>query len=91
MIDELLDSGVTEDELKKVKNQAESSMVFGEVELLQRAMNLAFHTLNGDTEEINREAGKVQAVRMSEILDAAKSCLRKTNCSALHYYMHHEN
>ena len=38
-------AGVSEEALQKVKNQAESTLVFSEIELLNRAMNLAFSTL----------------------------------------------
>ena len=55
LLAELLENGVPEAELAKVKNQSESSLVFSEVELLNRAMNLAFYANLGDAGEVNRE------------------------------------
>jgi predicted Zn-dependent peptidase len=86
MIHELINHGITEEELDKVKNQAESTLVFGEVEVLNRAMNLAIHTLHGNTEEINREVDHIRNVQMIDILESAKKYLTKNNCSALHYH-----
>lgn len=87
----LVNEGISTRELEKVKNQAEASIVFGEVELLQRAMNLAFHALNGDPEEINRESEKVQNTTLEDVMAAAHQCLRRNNCSALHYHRKDEN
>ena len=73
-------------EVEKVRNQAESTLVFGEVEVLNRAMNLAVHTLQGNPNGINEEAELIQSVTANDIADAADSYLQKTNCSVLHYH-----
>ncbi|MBC6611152.1 insulinase family protein [Hymenobacter sp. BT507] len=72
-------------ELEKVKNQAEASIVFGEIELLNRAMNLAYSKLIGDANLVNQESEKVQAVTPTAVLEAAQEVLRPTNCSTLYY------
>ena len=73
------------EELEKVKNQAEVSIVFSEIELLNRAMNLAFSKLLGDANLVNQESAKVQAVTPAQVLTAAQEVLRPTNCSTLYY------
>ena len=83
---ELINNLVNEEELTKVKNQAEASIVFSEIELLNRAMNLAYSKLLGDADLVNQESGKVQAVTTSDILHAAKTVLAPTNCATLFYH-----
>jgi len=85
-INNLLINPVEESELDKVKLHAESSLVFSEVELLNRAINLAYYTLLGDTDIINREVGDLNAVVADDIRDQAKKMLNKTNCSTLYYH-----
>jgi zinc protease len=85
VIDFLREHEVSAEELQKVKNQAESSLVFSEVELLNRAMNLAFSANLGDVELINKEAGLIQAVQPADIRKAANKILRKENSSTLFY------
>ena len=76
---------VDEEELQKVKNQAEASLVFSEVELLNRAMNLAFAALEGDPDYVNREPAIIQQVTALEIKEMAKRILVPENCSTLYY------
>ncbi|GAB3525743.1 pitrilysin family protein [Pontibacter brevis] len=82
---ELMEQLVDEEELNKVKNQAETSIVFSEIELLNRAMNLAYSKLMGDANLINQEGEKVQAVTPQDILRCAKEVLDPNNCSTLLY------
>jgi predicted Zn-dependent peptidase len=77
--------GVGEVELEKVKNKAESSVVFGEVELLNRAMALAYAAVQGDVNRANEETEKLQAVTASEIKASANAILKPENCSTLYY------
>lgn len=82
---ELMDNLVDEHELNKVKNQAETSLVFSEIELLNRAMNLAYGKLLGDANFVNTEGEKIQAVTPADILRCAKEVLNPNNCSTLLY------
>jgi len=75
----------SEQELTKVKNQAESTLLFGEVEVLNRAMNLAFAAMLGDPELVNKEAAAIQKVTSEDISRVAKSVLKPENCSTLYY------
>ena len=82
---ELMTSLVDDEELQKVKNQAESSLVFSEMEILNRAMGLAYCTLLGDTSLINQEAANIQKVTSQQVQQVAQDVLRDTNCSTLFY------
>jgi predicted Zn-dependent peptidase len=82
---ELMENLVEEQELNKVKNQAETSLVFSEIELLNRAMNLAYGKLLGDANFMNTEGEKIQAVTPQDIMRCAKQVLDPNNCSTLLY------
>jgi zinc protease len=77
---------LAEDELQKVKNQAESTLIFGEMEVLNRAMGLAYATVLGNPDLINQEADKIQAVTAADILQVAQQILQPDNCSTLYYH-----
>jgi zinc protease len=85
LIEEFIHEGVTEAELEKVKNQAYSTLEFGEVEVMNRAMNLAFAKLSGDANYVNEEVRLIEAVRADDIGAAGISVLREENASVLYY------
>jgi predicted Zn-dependent peptidase len=85
IIAEITAQKVPEQELEKVKNQAESTIVFSEVELLNRAMNLAFYANLGKPEQVNQESEYIQAVTSESLQSMAREVLRKENSSTIHY------
>jgi zinc protease len=73
------------DELTKVKNKTESTMVFSEMSLLDKAMNLAQFELLGDADWLNQETDKYLAVTAEQIQQQAQAIFRKDNSSTLIY------
>jgi zinc protease len=88
-VDEILDGimkkGVTEAELQKVKNQAVSTIEFGEVEVINRAMNLSFAALSGDADLANQEEDKILAVTLDDVHQCANRLLKESNGSVMYY------
>jgi zinc protease len=76
---------VSADELTKVQNKTESTMVFSEMSLLDKAMNLAYYELLGDAELLNYETEKYLAVTPGQIKEEANKIFRKDNSSTLIY------
>jgi predicted Zn-dependent peptidase len=76
---------VPDEELQKCKNKVESTLVFSEMDVLNKATNLAVAELLGDANEVNKEGEKYQRVTSTEILRVANEVLRKENCSTLYY------
>jgi len=76
---------VSVDELTKVKNKMEASHVFGEVDILNKATNLAVSELLGDADMINNEVGKYLSVTAEQINEQSNIIFRKENCSTLYY------
>lgn len=85
ILNDVVKQGVKKEELEKVKNQAESMLEFGEVELINRAMNLAFAFLSGDASMVNAEAAKIRAVTHDDIQRVAGNVLKEENASVLYY------
>jgi len=85
-LERLKSEPVPDRELQKVKNQVESTMVFSELSILDKAMNLAFYELLGDAELYNREVEKYLAVRPEDILRLAGQVFRRENSSTLVYH-----
>lgn len=85
ILDALINEGVTEDELDKVKTQAESTLEFGEVEVMNRAMNLAFARLSGDANLVNEEGRMIAAITTADIKRVAQQLLTDSNASVLYY------
>ena len=84
-IKQVVSDGVSETELEKVKNQAESLLEFEEVEVMNRAMNLAFAALSGDPNLVNLEAKLIRAVTTTDIRRVAAEIFREENASVLYY------
>ncbi|MDB3887393.1 insulinase family protein [bacterium] len=84
-LEEVKSTDVDNTELTKVKNKVESTLVFSETSILNKAMNLCFAEILGDANEVNRESEKYQAVTSSDIKRLANSILNETNCSTLIY------
>ena len=70
-IQDFVKTGIDAEGLQRVKNQAEASLVFGEVEVLNRAMNLAMAANAGNVDFVNTEAAHIAAVELKEIQDWA--------------------
>ncbi len=84
-LDRMIHEAVPEQELTKVKNKMESTMVFSEMSLLDKAMNLAYFELLGDADQLNSETEKYLAVSAEEIQKQAQNIFRKENSSTLYY------
>jgi zinc protease len=85
IVAEVVRAGVEESDLEKVKNQAESTLEFGEIEVMNRAMNLAFAKLSGDANLVNEEGAMINAVKSDDILRVAKTILQESNASTMYY------
>jgi zinc protease len=85
VLQEITENGATDEEVTKVKNQSEASLAFSEVELLNRAMNLAFAANAGNVDWANSDAEIIRNLTSAEIHQAAKKILRPENASTLYY------
>jgi len=84
-LDNIKNDPIPERELEKVKNKIESTLVFEETNILNKAMSLAFHELLGDAWNINREVNKYKTVKQKDIMEIATNLFVPENCSTLCY------
>lgn len=84
-LDLLISNGVENDELEKVKNKVESSFIFGNMDLFNKAFQLAYYELKGDANMINEEIPKYRDVKVGDIKKMAKSILDPSQCTILRY------
>ncbi len=84
-LDKLKNELVPVNELTKVKNKTESTMVFSEMSLLDKAMNLAQFELFGDADMLNMEIEKYNSVTAADIQAQAQKIFRQENSSTLVY------
>ncbi|MGI2257307.1 M16 family metallopeptidase [Candidatus Cardinium hertigii] len=71
--------------LEKAKNQIEAQLVFGQVNLVDRAQELAIATLQGDTNLVNNHIDYIRQVDLATIQAIAETILQEHNCTTLHY------
>lgn len=72
-------------ELEKVKNKFEANNLFGEINVLNKAMNLAYFEMLGDAAMINDEVAEHNSVTKEEILAVSQHVFRAENSSTLLY------
>ena len=85
-LDKLRTETIKEEELTKVKNKVESTSVFSETEVLNKAMNLAFAEPLGDANNVSKEIEKYLSVTDTQIKEQAGIIFKESNCSTLYYH-----
>jgi zinc protease len=81
----LADEPDLDNELQKVINKAESTLIFQESHYLTKAGNLAQFELYGDAGMVNNEVDKYQLVRPDQLRRVAREIFRPENSSVLYY------
>lgn len=84
-LEQLQQQPVEAAELEKVKNKFESTQIFGNINYLNVATNLAWYELTGQAEDINRAVERYRAVTSGQLQAVARQAFRQENCSVLHY------
>lgn len=84
-LEEMKGGEISDYELEKVKNKFEVNTIFGEINVMNKAMNLCFYEMLGDIELINRENSVFRSITKEEIYNTATKLFTKENSSVLHY------
>ncbi len=85
VLQKIVTEGIPEEELRKSKNQSAASIEFGEVDVMNRAMNLAFASLSGDPGLVNEEINHIEKITTQDIHRVAKTILTEENSNTLYY------
>ena len=81
----LQEEKVSEYELEKVKNKFESTQIFGNLNYLNVATNLAWFELNGKAENLLTEVERYRNVTREQLIRVAQTAFRKENGVVLYY------
>ncbi len=84
-IEALRTAPISQYETEKVKNKFEANTLFGELNVMNKAMNLGFYEMLGDLPLINGEVARYRAVSDEDIRAFCRSTLRPENASTLIY------
>lgn len=84
-LDDVKTNGVLTEELEKIRNKTESSLVYSEVSVLHKAMNLAYYEILGDANMINIQSEKYQKVTTADIKRVANEILLPEQCNEIIY------
>jgi predicted Zn-dependent peptidase len=76
---------IGDEELQKVKNKIESSMIFGEVSILNKAMSLAYYESISKAEDLNLEVEKYRKVSSEQLHRVANELFSKEKSNTLFY------
>lgn len=79
---------IAQQELEKVKNKFESTQIFGNMNYLNVATNLAWFELNGRAEDMEREVERYRAVTADQLREVAQTAFNKANGVVLYYKAH---
>ena len=82
---ELIEGNISDYEMEKVKNKFEANMLMGEINIMNKALNLSFYEMTGDIALINREAEIYRSLTREEVMDFATRCFDPNNSSTLIY------
>ena len=82
---DLQQNNISDYELEKVKNKFEANTLFGELNVMNKAMNLGYYEMIGDLSLINREVEIYRSLTSDDISDFASRTFRKENSSTLIY------
>ena len=82
---DLREGNISDYELEKVKNKFEANMLMGEINIMNKALNLSFYAMTGDITLLNREAEVYRSLTREEIMEFSARCFDKRNSSTLIY------
>ena len=84
-IEDLQRCNITAYELEKVKNKFEANTLFGELNVMNKAMNLGYYEMIGDLPLINREVEIYRSLTADDVADFSRRIFHPENSSTLIY------
>lgn len=84
-LDRMKQDRVPDYELEKVKNKVEANIVYGEMNYLTKAMNLATNEILDDASLINSQVESYRSVTSEQIQLVSQRIFRPENCSVINY------
>lgn len=85
VLTEFLQNDISERELQKIKHQGEAMKIYESIQLLNRAMNLAYYAHLGDPDLYWQEFEQKSKIEAPQIKAWANQILKEDQASVLHY------
>ena len=82
---DIADGNISDYEMEKVKNKFEANMLMGEINIMNKALNLGFYDFSGDITLINREAEIYRSLTREQVMVFAARRFTERNSSTLIY------
>lgn len=86
VLNKLINEGIEEQELTKIKNKTEAVLAFEDMNVLTRANNIAFYELLGDAALFNTEKEKYFSVTKEDITTFCRNIFQRKHMNTLYYY-----
>ena len=83
--EELMRGAISDYEMEKVKNKFEANTLFGELNVMNKAMNLGYYAMLGDTALVNREVEIYRSLTADDVADFSRRTFRAENSSTIIY------
>ena len=84
-LSDIIEGNISDYEMEKVKNKFEANMLLGEINIMNKALNLGFYDFSGDITLINREAEIYRSLTRDQVMAFAARCFTERNSSTLIY------
>ncbi|GAB3649976.1 pitrilysin family protein [Echinicola sediminis] len=85
VVAEFVQTAITDETLEKVKNQTEAMKTYESIQLINRAMNLAYYSHLGSPDLYQIEYDRKTSLTAGQISDMAKKTISDNNASVLYY------
>nr|MBK9652873.1 insulinase family protein [Bacteroidota bacterium] len=85
VLQEIMDGKIDDRELQKVKQQVEASLVFNELGVANKALNLCYYDMLGDVAAVNEQAEKYNDITKQDLANIAQQIFAKDNTNILCY------
>jgi predicted Zn-dependent peptidase len=84
-LEKVIKQGVTAEELNKVINKVEATLVFSEIKITNKSFNLAYYEMLGNADDVNHQISFYRKVTPEDIRNVAGKIFRTSNSNIIHY------
>jgi predicted Zn-dependent peptidase len=85
VINELTNKYAPASEIEKVKNKFEASAAIGNLNILNKAFNLAYFELLGNPGLVNKQVELYRKTNRDSVIEISQKYFRESNCSTIYY------
>lgn len=84
MLEEMKNDFISDQELEKIKNKVISTLVYSEISIINKGINLCTYELLGDASMINEQIEHYTSITKEDIRQIANECFQQHKCNELY-------